>query len=152
VNDTTAPQITCPANVTTVCTSTNGAPAAYAATATDNCDATPTIVCAPASGSTFPFGTTTVTCSASDSAGNTNTCSFTVTVTGSGTPPALTLTPAGANVTICWPQTCATFILEESADLAAWSPVVGVPTLTSGTYCVTVPATTGNKFFRLRQN
>src|SRR5262249_31276993 len=34
----------------------------------------------PASGSTFPLGTTTVNCTATDAAGNTATCSFTVTV------------------------------------------------------------------------
>jgi hypothetical protein len=37
-------------------------------------------VCSPASGSTFPVGTTTVTCTATDASGNTATCSFTVSV------------------------------------------------------------------------
>src|SRR5207249_8167963 len=36
-------------------------------TATDNCDATVTVSCLPASGSTFNKGTTTVNCSATDS-------------------------------------------------------------------------------------
>ncbi|MBK6316694.1 MAG: HYR domain-containing protein [Blastocatellia bacterium] len=53
----------------------------YTATATDNCPGA-TIVCTPASGSTFPVGTTTVTCTASDASPNSPdaTCSFTVTV------------------------------------------------------------------------
>jgi HYR domain len=38
--------------------------------------------CVPASGSTFPIGTTTVTCTASDTHGNTSTASFTVHVKG----------------------------------------------------------------------
>jgi hypothetical protein len=44
---------------------------------TDNCPGA-TFVCAPASGSCFPIGTTTVTCTATDAAGNTATCSFAV--------------------------------------------------------------------------
>ena len=39
-----------------------------------------TVSCVPASGSTFPIGTSTVLCTASDAAGNTATRSFTVTV------------------------------------------------------------------------
>src|SRR5207247_3388319 len=55
-------------------------------TATDNCDATVTVSCLPASGSTFNKGTTTVNCSATDSSGNIGTCSFTVTVTDNDAP------------------------------------------------------------------
>lgn len=40
----------------------------------------------PASGASFPIGTTTVTHSSTDAAGNTGTCSFTVTVTGNTNP------------------------------------------------------------------
>src|SRR5258706_10634881 len=43
----------------------------------------------PASGSSFPVGTTTVTSTARDSSGNSGTCSFTVTVTDA-VPPAIT--------------------------------------------------------------
>jgi hypothetical protein len=39
-------------------------------TATDNVDLTVAVTCAPASGSSFNFGTTTVTCNARDAAGN----------------------------------------------------------------------------------
>ncbi|HYT60933.1 MAG TPA: HYR domain-containing protein, partial [Haliangiales bacterium] len=51
-----------------------------APTATDNCPDPVSLVCAPASGSFFPTGTTTVTCTATDGAGNRSSCSFTVTV------------------------------------------------------------------------
>ena len=48
-------------------------------TATDVVDASPTVVCAPASGSGFSVGQTTVTCTATDDSGNTDTASFVVT-------------------------------------------------------------------------
>ena len=82
--ETTAPTITCSANVTAVsavaCPPTTSTTVTYPApTATDNCPGV-TTACIPASGSTFPVGTTTVNCTATDTAGNTATCSFTVTV------------------------------------------------------------------------
>jgi subtilisin-like proprotein convertase family protein len=66
-------------------------------TATDNCGAT--VMCSPASGSSFPVGTTTVTCTATDSASNTDSCSFAVTVTALCVPPA-PATVAGATSVI----------------------------------------------------
>ncbi|MGC8952805.1 HYR domain-containing protein, partial [Chloroflexus sp.] len=45
------------------------------------------VTCTPASGSTFPLGTTTVTCTATDAAGNTASGSFTITVTSASAPP-----------------------------------------------------------------
>jgi hypothetical protein len=58
-------------------------------TAVDDVDGPLALVtCTPASGSTFPLGTTTVTCSATDSSGNTGSGSFTVTVVDT-TPPSL---------------------------------------------------------------
>lgn len=81
VQDTQPPSITCPSNVTVV--GTPGDPGAVVTfpppTASDNCPGV-TVVCSPASGSTFPVGTTTVTCTATDASGNTATCSFTVSV------------------------------------------------------------------------
>ena len=52
----------------------------YDVTATDAVDGDVDIECAPASGATFPLGTTTVDCTATDNAGNTATGSFAVTV------------------------------------------------------------------------
>src|SRR6185295_4649363 len=80
VRDTVAPMITCSSNLTRECTSPSGAAVTFTTTATDLCDATPTIVCSPASGSTFGFGPTTVNCSATDDSNNASHCSFTVTV------------------------------------------------------------------------
>jgi hypothetical protein len=47
--------------------------------ASDNCPGVG-VVCSPASGASFPLGTTTVTCTATDMSGNTATCSFSVSV------------------------------------------------------------------------
>jgi hypothetical protein len=49
-------------------------------TATDVVDPAPAVDCSPASGATFPVGTTTVTCTASDASGNSASASFTVDV------------------------------------------------------------------------
>ena len=48
--------------------------------ATDNSGVAPTVVCTPASGSSFQVGVATVTCTATDGAGNQASSSFTVTV------------------------------------------------------------------------
>ena len=111
VNDNQPPAITCPANITQstdpdLCSAVVTYPAP---TVTDNCPcneartkkqrlsglATCQVVCLPASGSTFPKGTTTVTCTATDVSGNQAMCSFTVTVNDTQ-PPAIT---CPANIT-----------------------------------------------------
>jgi hypothetical protein len=84
VVDQQAPVVACPANVLVTANQTNGCQfqtvVTYAApTVADNCPGS-TVVCVPASGSTFTEGTTTVTCTATDASGNTGACSFTVTV------------------------------------------------------------------------
>jgi hypothetical protein len=53
----------------------------FTVTATDDVDPSPAVVCVPASGSTFPLGTTMVNCTATDASGNQSTCQFPVTVT-----------------------------------------------------------------------
>ncbi len=77
VRDTTAPTIQCPADITADCA--NGGVVTFDVTATDVVDPSPTVICTPPSGSTFPPGTTPVNCSASDDEGNTSNCSFDVT-------------------------------------------------------------------------
>jgi hypothetical protein len=81
VVDTTPPTITCPGPMTVGgCTGT--AVVNFKVTATDTCDPSPIVTCAPASGSVFPVGTTSVNCTATDHAGNGSTCSFNVIVNG----------------------------------------------------------------------
>lgn len=85
VRDTTAPQLNLPANIQVEADSTAGKAVTYAVSATD-LGGSVAASCSPASGSTFPAGTTTVTCSATDAKGNTANGSFTVTVTDSSGP------------------------------------------------------------------
>ncbi len=78
VVDKQPPAITCPAPVVQ-CTSPNGTTVAFSPTVSDNCSVgTPS--CTPASGSTFPIGSTPISCSVTDGAGNSTSCSSTVTV------------------------------------------------------------------------
>jgi hypothetical protein len=100
VVDTTPPNLTVPADLTNVpATSAAGAPVSYSATATDLVS-TPTVSCAPASGSTFAIGTTAVLCTATDAAGNGTQKSFTVTVVDQTVPATLT---ANVTPTTIWP-------------------------------------------------
>lgn len=86
LNDTEAPTVNCPANITTsndagLCSAVVN----FSATAFDNCsDVTP--VFDIASGSIFNVGTTTVTASATDGVNLTGSCSFTVTVNDTEAP------------------------------------------------------------------
>ncbi|MBZ5567463.1 MAG: HYR domain-containing protein [Acidobacteriia bacterium] len=90
VQDTTPPAITgVPANLTLEATGPSGAVAAWSLpTAADLVDGPALVTCAPASGSTFPLGSTTVVCSAADTHGNKSTRSFSVTVQAT-TPPVI---------------------------------------------------------------
>ncbi|MDP3816249.1 PxKF domain-containing protein [Pseudomonas sp.] len=67
-----------------------GAVATYTVTANDPEDGAIAATCTPASGSTFPLGSTTVGCEATDSDANLTSGSFTVTVVDT-TPPTLSL-------------------------------------------------------------
>jgi autotransporter-associated beta strand protein len=80
ISDTTPPTITCPSDVAVVTTDPVGANVSFTVTASDDCDAAPSVVSAPASGSFFAAGTNTVVATATDSSGNSNTCSFRIVV------------------------------------------------------------------------
>jgi hypothetical protein len=98
VVDTTDPTLAgVPADRTVTTSDPGGAIVTYQSpTATDIVDASPTVACSPASGWTFPVGTTTVTCTATDASGNDSSGSFTVTVefVAANTPPSLTVPPS----------------------------------------------------------
>jgi hypothetical protein len=91
VNDTQPPTIACPTNITTTANAqpapgscTIGRIVTYPSpTTSDNCPGS-TVVCAPASGSFFPVGTTTVNCTVTDASTSTALCSFVVTVNNPG--------------------------------------------------------------------
>ncbi|MFL6496044.1 MAG: HYR domain-containing protein, partial [Nitrososphaera sp.] len=79
--DTTAPTLQLPSTeLVAEATSADGAVVTYTVTATDDRDPSPTVTCTPASGSTFPLGTTPVNCKATDAAGNKAEGSFNVIV------------------------------------------------------------------------
>jgi hypothetical protein len=84
VNDTQLPSITCPPNQTATSAGGNVIVTYPAPTVSDNCPGVVGPSCAPASGSSFPVGTTTVTCTVIDASANLNSCFFTVTVGGGG--------------------------------------------------------------------
>ncbi|MCH7598365.1 MAG: HYR domain-containing protein, partial [Myxococcales bacterium] len=86
VNDNEDPIANCPANITVgndlgLCT----AVVSFSVSATDNCPGV-SVVASPASGSTFPVGTTPVTVIATDASGNADTCTFNVTVNETESP------------------------------------------------------------------
>lgn len=84
VQDTLAPDITCPADVVVNLPMNSNATSMVvnypAVTATDSCSSSVTVNSTPASGSVFPVGTTIVNATADDGAGHVSNCSFTVTV------------------------------------------------------------------------
>ncbi|MBK9008976.1 MAG: HYR domain-containing protein [Anaerolineae bacterium] len=88
VQDTTAPTLPLPADMTVEATSAAGAVVNFSATANDIVDGALAVTCAPPSGSAFAIATTSVACSASDSSGNAVNGSFNVTVQDT-TPPVI---------------------------------------------------------------
>jgi hypothetical protein len=80
VVDAEAPNLTVPGDIeVTAPAGQSSAAVNFAPTATDNVGI-PTTTCDPASGASFPAGTTKVTCTARDAAGNTTTKTFNVVV------------------------------------------------------------------------
>ena len=94
----TPPTLVLPSDLTIEATSSAGAVVDYTSmvTATDleDGDLTSSVICTPASGGTFPLGTTTVNCSITDSGGLTATGSFDITVVDT-TPAFFTSFPTG---------------------------------------------------------
>lgn len=83
------PSLTCPAAITASTTATTGTTVNFETPAATAGKEPVTVACTPASGSTFPMGTTAVTCTATDSLNRTGSCSFNVTVSRT---PQLTVT------------------------------------------------------------
>jgi gliding motility-associated-like protein len=148
VADTTAPSITCPANITVSATQSCSSTAQYsAATAIDACGSvTISRISGLASNSVFPLGTTTITYKATDGAGNMSTCSFSVNVIDD-TPPTVTDALSGP-IALMLDDDCEATVpdLQSSLEFHDCSPiaVVQVPTpgssITTNTI-VTVTAT-----------
>ena len=157
VQDTTAPVVTVPADMTAEATGPTGAMVTFSASATDLVDGIITPSCSPASSSTFKLGETTVTCSATDGAGNKGSASFNVTVQDT-TPPVVTVpaditaeatSPAGATVPFAASATDAV----DGPVAVTCTPASG-STFALGTTTVTCSATdaagnTGAKAFNI---
>ena len=144
VADRTPPTLTLPSNMTVQGTGSGGAAVTFSVSASDSIDGPVAVACSPASGSTFPFGTTNVSCSASDKAGNTATGSFTVTVENK-TPPVLTL-PGDISVNATGPAgAIVTFAASASSVVDGSVPVTCAPlsgsTFPLGTTTVSCSAT-----------
>ena len=60
----TPPVVSCPAAIEVECKDGGGAKVQFSATATDDTDPSPIVLCTPPSGSFFPVGITKVTCTA----------------------------------------------------------------------------------------
>lgn len=80
ITDTGPPVLTVPPDIEVVANSAEGVAVLYEASATDGFDPAVVADCVPASGSTFPIGTTTVQCTAIDGFSNTASASFNVRV------------------------------------------------------------------------
>jgi hypothetical protein len=132
VRDTTAPLIGATTNITVNTTNSAGtAVVNYTAPTVTDAVGVASFGCSPASGSTFPLGTTTVTCTAKDAAGNTSSKTFTVTVAftaygfiGPGTPNNAN---QGSVVTMAWQYTSAGKVI----DTGSFMPVIRIFRLAS---------------------
>jgi lysophospholipase L1-like esterase len=78
----TAPQIACPLDLTVSGVTASAQAVSYSAPTVTGGAAPVNTTCAPASGASFPLGTTSVNCAASDAQARQATCSFKVTLKG----------------------------------------------------------------------
>jgi hypothetical protein len=144
VRDTTAPAIEAPADITVEATGPGGAPATFAAKATDAVSGQLNVTFSLPSGSTFPLGTTQVTANATDAAGNTASKTFNVNVRDTTAP---TINPvADVVVEATGPAGAAATFAATAGDLVDGSVSVSYSrapgsTFPVGSTAVTVTAT-----------
>jgi hypothetical protein len=106
------PTIKVPAEIVTPATSSSGAEVTYSVEATDPGSLVKKLECAPASGSTFPTGTTSVECTAVDGHENTAKASFNVTVNAATCAANPTIEAQPSNQTVTEPAS-ASFSVKE---------------------------------------
>jgi hypothetical protein len=134
VTDTTPPVLTVPDNI-----ESDNPVVTFTATAVDNLDGAVPVTCSPASGSTFPTGTTTVRCAATDSHFNVAIGFFTVHVT-SGPPVLIVPDDIFAEATSAAGAAVTFEIFTEEATSSGCTPLSG-STFPIGTRTVTCTAT-----------
>ncbi|WP_224241353.1 ELWxxDGT repeat protein [Hyalangium gracile] len=132
VRDTTAPVLTCPANLTVEATSDQGANVSYPPASATDAVSSPEVTYSLLSGTTFGLGVTRVTVTATDGAANSATCEFLVTVRDN-TAPVLTC-PANLNVEATSAQGAAVSYPPASATDAVSSPEVTYSQLSGTTF------------------
>ena len=131
VNDTQAPQLSCPSNIVVNNTAGQcGAVVTYTVTGTDNCPgAVTTLTGGLASGSFFPVGTTTQSYLVTDLAGNTATCSFTVSVIDNEVP----VFDCPADMLVCGENSVVNFSIPSFSDNCSGGSAIQVSGQLSGT-------------------
>jgi len=126
------PVITVPDDITAEATGPGGAAVSYDVSVNP---AEATLVCTPASGSTFALGTTTVNCTATSTTGS-SAASFTVTVEDT-TPPAITV-PAPITAEATGPSGAAVTYTVSASDLVDGSVAVTCAPLSGSTFALDV--------------
>ena len=101
VEDTTPPDLTVPADITVEQEDLDGTVVEFVVTATDICDAAPTVECDAVSGEVFPLGITTVTSTATDASGNSAEVAFNIIIEDT-IPPEILMYPLPLD-TVLWP-------------------------------------------------
>jgi parallel beta-helix repeat protein len=133
VSDSDAPVVTVPANKTVEATAPQGSIVAYSGqSATDAIEGLMTPVCMPASGSTFPLGTTTVTCTATDNEGNSGSAAFMIkvqdtTVPSIVAPPGIVMQSATALTSVALGSPTVSDIADSSVTVTNNAPSLGFP-------------------------
>ncbi|HYO55272.1 kelch repeat-containing protein [Archangium sp.] len=133
VKDMVAPTIACPAEQVLACTA-GSAKASFTPTASDRCGGVIT-ACSPASGASFPLGTTATVCTAFDEAGNRASCSFNVNVRDEAPPevtcPAPSSFECDASSPVVPPEATATDVCKlQRVTSSATSFPLGTSTVT----------------------
>jgi hypothetical protein len=144
VRDTTGPDLVVPADLTAAATGPDGSVVSFSTSASDVVSGVGPVRCTPASGFTFPLGTTLVTCSVSDGAGNPTTKSFTVKVSDQSAP-TLALPANRTEEATSAAGAPVAFLATATDDVTASPPVSCTPssgsTFALGTTTVTCTAT-----------
>ena len=132
--DSFPPTLLLPSNITAEATGAAGVIVTYSASATDNVDPNPVVICSPSSSSTFPLGTTTVHCTATDASSNSASGSFSVTVVDT-TPPVLAL-PPNVITDATSPQGAVVSFSASATDTVDPHPTVNCAPLSGSTFAI----------------
>lgn len=99
------PTVECPAPVVLSTTSSSGTTATFPTPESEGGQAPVTVACTPASGGTFPIGSTEVRCTATDALNQTGSCVFPVNVTRTPQLTKVKFMAYGDSITVGWVAT-----------------------------------------------